>query len=410
MLIKYLDYAILGRLIHYKRIQQGISQKRLISLLPAGSSCSEKTFRNIESGIPVRYIPQIYRSIADCLGSSFSDDQDLYKEIRLLSEETYRILSENVLIEEIISFYKQLKEQSADQRDYIYISDLLQIYISAVEYYLFGRLNEGSLGLLTDLYPQSTDTDRKLISYLLFIGVRNDLLSEHDINLLRPGRDLINDPLFLYEEPYYDLMNRSIPDITAKYSARYAALQSDDGISLKYNAVFGMIAAQINSSDEENAFEILTSFLEHNSDDPALPEHYLLEMDKRAGIVAYSTERYRECEEIFLSIFRRNRKILGMNYLLLFNCLQKNEHFSLAKDTVQALSPDDATFTAARSIIVYFQKKYAGVPAADIEQFLLKELPPKEVLSRIYHRALIDEMRSLVKETGHYKLLSKYIG
>lgn len=405
----HIDYLLLGSLFKFYRENKNISRKSLITILKNNNhsnSCSYITLRRIEEGTP-SLTTRFYTEIADALGFSLNLDPLIYCDLENHINSLCKIINNDMPIsvlinkrEEVFLFYE------CHKRD-IYLSQLSRLMIMVLDMYLTDQINDFELIPVIDASINSMNSDLKLLaSFALYtFSLRYYWKTTETKDYMHLGKDLLGKRLFVLHEIYYDLFTLNTFDLYKKYKKLNDSFNTNNQKIYLFSILSGLACSELNLNNYVEAHQHLGEALKIDDISMLLPQHVFLNTLKRFGIINYQMKNYTECFKYLSNIYKTDKYLLDMNYILLFKSAEFTDKVSEVKELIDK-ETECFDNTQVKAAFLYFGAKFNQVtPPSVLENMICKRLKDSLFDSGIYTSIFKKELMDLVSQTKHYKAL-----
>ena len=298
MKLRAVNYKFLGSILYYYRNDHKYSREKIVKIIydDTHKSISAKTIQRIEEGTTSK-LDDVYADIAKVYGFDFIKDDRIYAQINELCIKSCNIINSG----EVISVYEDLLDKNKrclnKYHNYLYLSHLLRLNIAALEYYLYGTIEDEKLIYLLketafDLKHEAKD----MAMYLLSCVSR---LNAYDLNLKDVtlyGKFIKDKKIYLFERASYDIkLWDNWLECYKKHdelSKILPSLKSDVELiaTLKYLSFI-----ELNSKAYKEALAHIEAITKIKDWDKIIPRREYYNLIKRKGTISYFNEDYKTC-------------------------------------------------------------------------------------------------------------------
>ncbi|MBQ1477921.1 MAG: helix-turn-helix transcriptional regulator [Erysipelotrichaceae bacterium] len=403
-----LQYPFLGELIRFYRKQRHITQTELVSL--CDRTFSLKTLQRIENGKDIRN-HSIYAAVAEKLGRVFAQNEDDYVDLIVIQSRLIRLFRRDASISAFMALNRDLDRLIEKHKKAIYLNELLRVFKEIVFFHLNGRFYDTSyLPVLEECCSALQGDTYNLVILYLFKASRFDLTQKPLEHYCQKTSFLAGTSLFCFDEIYRDMTILSSYEILVKYGQLADEPAYTDSFSRRFRVLDGLAYAEFDTGNLSGAYKYLLLMIHDDGIQKKVPEHYRLQLVKRAGIIAYSMKYFEQCIDHLLHVYMKDPSLLELNYLFLFDALEKTGNKEQVKKIASHLSTIKHSYIQTKSVIRYYEEKYSEQPdLKKLEDILCEQLSEKQVISSIYHPILREQLADLIRETHDYKKMFDFI-
>ncbi len=401
-----IQYPFLGALIRFYRKRKHLKQEEL-----ALGICSVKTMQRIEKGNPFDF-DSYYPLFAERLGLSVPDDEEMWYLLFEHEETIISFYSHDASARQFTYLKKKIDGELDGHEHILYWSEIMRLFREIIHFHLTGSLSDYPvISLLENCYPFLSGGLRQLALLLLFEASRFDKTVQPIQYYCAETKSIASLPLFRLNRVYRDMLVLSPSDLLLEYHER---LHNESGMHscyYRYMVYDALAYAEFNTRNPSDAYAHIRTLLNDEETQRKLPDHYLLQLEKRAGIIAYTIEDYKACSDHLLTVYRRDRFLLDLNYLLLFDSMKKTGKETELKKILRSLPKNGHHYSQTKNIIDYYQKRYLKhSDEEELEDLLCDFLSLEKIISPIYIPIIEKELVSLIKTTRNYKKFLRFKG
>lgn len=217
------------------------------------------------------------------------------------------------------------------------------------------------------------------------------------------GRFLDGENIFYLDMLCYDVKVLSKLEMYKKYNNLLAERNNCD----KPVYIFALLASlsyiEMIFGEYELSYKHLQAAMKIEMIDKYLPKIYLDLMLNFFGILAYKAGNFKEVITHLLELRNIDKNLLGQNYITLFDSLFKLDK---KKDVIQIINEDEQNMKDKILIDVfkYYKEKSCLNRLNLLENMINNTIIKYKFNSDIYSKVFINELKTIVEETKHYKL------
>ena len=368
--------------------------------------CSPKTLYQIEKGFVIKNECFYYR-LCENINKKLIFNKAILKKL-----DNYRELLYNSIVDfskqTLFSLLKEIESDILKFKNTIYIEERLTLYRDVINYKLKRIIpSHESVEIYVLLKDNLAIEDEKIILLLLYdisYKIKNNLIDRDKI--ISESKKYYKDPLF------FRMMLFSNVDISIAYSL-FEKYEADNFTQLnlyqKYTLYEYISFIDINYNCYEKGYHNLKKCIEIIKEGADFSDYTIKNCSRQMGIVCYLLNKYYESIEYFYSILKYKQFSIGLNYVLLFNCLEKTNQVNKILKIIEEINIATLKNKNEKLIMIYYWKKHlvkkhTKPQIAELEDFICEELVNIVVVGgELYERIFKEDLRQYVSITKDYK-------
>ena len=409
MKLRAVNYKFLGSILYYYRNDHKYSREKLVKIIydDTHKSISTKTIQRIEEGTTSK-LDDVYADIAKVYGFDFIKDDHIYAQINELCIKSCNIINSGEKIKAYEDLLDKNKKCLNKYHNCLYLSHLLRLNIAALEYYLYGTIEDEELIYLLketafDLKHEAKD----MAMYLLSCVSTKNILGLNYKDILTYGKFIKDKTIFLFEKVAYELEQwDTLLDLYKKHDELLKilpSLKSDVELiaTLKYLSFI-----ELNSKAYKEALAHIEAITKIKDWDKIIPRREYYNLIKRKGTISYFNEDYKTCFESLYEVAMNMPITLSFNVIFMCKSAEKLDKVDMIKDHLKGF---EGIRDNERKLYAYFYNKYSGDEEC-LEDLILNEILPEliETGSTVYIDIFHDELVALVKKSGKNKKMVEF--
>ena len=398
-----IDYTLLGGLIYYYRNNLRLTRDAFARKLSdiSNTKVTSKTIQRIENG-EYSKLNNIYEIVAKGLNFGFADENDeIYAIVSSLNDKMYKSLNDTKHINNSYTILNEVHKLYTQYNNFLYLSEILKLDTFALEYYLYGKLdNISAIDIFKNIYPLFHDKTLSLLcNYSLFVSAKYQMigLSYKDYNTY--AKNLINEKIFLFEEIHYYAEIEQNYNLLNIYKNKLS--KTNDPVE-KFAYLSNMAYIELNYYGLDDAIKHLEESLEINDIKDLIPEKIYYQTYVRLGIINYKKKDYSKTFTYLHEIANLYPRVLNFNIILLCVSAEKTKQ---TDKIFPILKSQENINVIAKDIIDYFIAKYENKDPIILENMIISKLNSEYFDSKIYIDIFKNELFETVKKTKHYAKL-----
>ena len=366
------------------------------------STFSLSALQRIEGGTPIKNFKK-YHMLARIYDVSYEQYRLPYITVNSYIDEVVKSIN-IISISEYETLRKKIEHFYNLHRNSIYISQMALLCLTCLDTFLYNcsTINKSILPLLDN--SEVLDGNAKVITdFLLY----RSSFKYRDYNRFQKyfskGRFLDGENIFYLDMLCYDVKVLSKLEMYKKYNNLLAERNNCD----KPVYIFALLASlsyiEMIFGEYELSYKHLQAAMKIEMIDKYLPKIYLDLMLNFFGILAYKAGNFKEVITHLLELRNIDKNLLGQNYITLFDSLFKLDK---KKDVIQIINEDEQNMKDKILIDVfkYYKEKSCLNRLNLLENMINNTIIKYKFNSDIYSKVFINELKTIVEETKHYKL------
>ena len=400
-----INYKALGVLFLEFRKNNGYTRQNIVDKVKRfseDSTFSLSTLQRIEGGTPIKNFKK-YHMLARIYDVSYEQYRLPYITVNSYIDEVVKSIN-IISISEYETLRKKIEHFYNLHRNSIYISQMALLCLTCLDTFLYNcsTINKSILPLLDN--SEVLDGNAKVITdFLLY----RSSFKYRDYNRFQKyfskGRFLDGENIFYLDMLCYDVKVLSKLEMYKKYNNLLAERNNCD----KPVYIFALLASlsyiEMIFGEYELSYKHLQAAMKIEMIDKYLPKIYLDLMLNFFGILAYKAGNFKEVITHLLELRNIDKNLLGQNYITLFDSLFKLDK---KKDVIQIINEDEQNMKDKILIDVfkYYKEKSCLNRLNLLENMINNTIIKYKFNSDIYSKVFINELKTIVEETKHYKL------
>ncbi|MBQ1478243.1 MAG: hypothetical protein IIZ33_08865 [Erysipelotrichaceae bacterium] len=401
-----IQYSFLGRLLRRKRRSLNLKQEEIADCF---TGFSLRSLQRMENGYVLKNKDK-YSAISDFYQCPLVMDESLRIEVAEFEQELKTLFSISAGVKRFRRLEHRLVSFLNVYGNLIYFSHLTRIYLAVVHSHLYGTIEDLELIDLLEEEYRYLSGDTYLFALLLIYRASMLALTKMPTEYYdRKASSLLGNPVFSFDEIYYDIGQLKVHETENKYQALKNSPQMKKYF-FRFHVLDGLAHSEMETKNYEKAYEHILQLINDPETEEKLPDPYLLHLHKRAGIISYVMDDYAKCYRHLIAVHLADHSVLGYNYLLLFSSMERLGKTDEMKKLIPSLKKNEFYYEQVQYIIDFYRLKYSDNPdLSEMEDLLCNQLPERKVPGKIYHPILREEIEELVQKTHHYQKLADFI-
>ena len=409
MKLRAVNYKFLGSILYYYRNDHKYSREKLVKIIydDTHKSISAKTIQRIVEGTASK-LDDVYADIAKVYGFDFIKDDHIYAQINELCIKSCNIINSGEKIKAYEDLLAKNKKCLNKYHNCLYLSHLLRLNIAALEYYLYGTIEDEELIYLLketafDLKHEAKD----MAMYLLSCVSTKNILGLNYKDILTYGKFIKDKTIFLFEKVAYELEQwDTLLDLYKKHDELLKilpSLKSDVELiaTLKYLSFI-----ELNSKAYKEALAHIEAITKIKDWDKIIPRREYYNLIKRKGTISYFNEDYKTCFESLYEVAMNMPITLSFNVIFMCKSAEKLDKVDLIKDHLKGF---EGIRESEEVLYKYFYDKYSDNKKGLEDYISLKIMPLiKKSGSTAYVDIFHDELVEFVSKSGNVEKLREY--